>query len=325
MPELIEKFRQKCRHKPKQIVFTDSLDIHVLQTARYLSDEKLASPILLGTPSEIRSFAESEGIHTRGIRILHPLHMDNFNAMAKDLHELRQFKGMTRFEAEERLRNPLTMGAMLLRHQQADACIGGNIESTAQVLRTSIQILGVKDNQKYVSSYSLMISPDEEKIFAFADCLVIPRPTSEQMTEIAVTTAGNFEHLTGIEPRVAMLSFSTNKSADHELTQKVRQSVIEAKELKPSLILDGEVQFDAAADYSVARQKAPNCRLQGRANVFIFPSLNAGNIGYYIAKHLVGFKTIAPLLQGLNGNMHVIPKVCSTEDMINLALVASCL
>ena len=325
MSELIEKFRQQCRQKPKQIVFTDVLDVRVLQTSRYLVDQKLAVPVLLGTPSEVRAYAEKEGVHTRGLRIRHPLHNDKFNAMAKDLHQLRQLSGMTRFEAEEILRNPLTMGAMLIRHKQVNVCISGNITNTAQAVRTAIQLLGVKENHKTVSSYFLMISPDHEKVFAFADCTVIPVPTSEQMAEIAITTAEHYKQLTGIEPRVAMLSFSTNKSADHELTQKVSQAVTLAKEQRPSLILDGEVQFDAAIDRSIAKQKAPNCRLEGNANVFIFPSLNAGNIGYQIAQHLVGFKTIGPFLQGLNGNMHSIPQVCNTEDMINLALIASCL
>lgn len=324
MPELIETLRQQCRRKQKQVVFTDAMDIRVIEAARQLFDQKLAIPVLLGTPSEIRTFAEKEGIHTRGLRIHHPLHMENFNAMVKDLFQLRQLKGMTRFDAENSLRDPLIMGIMLIRHKQADVCIGGNITDTLKILRTAIQLLGVKANHKTVSSYILLISPDNEKVLAFADCSVVPRPTPQQMVDIAVNTAENFERFTGSEPRVAMLSFSTNKSAEHEMTQKVHDAVQLAKKQRPSLFVDGEIQFDAAIVPSIARQKAPTCRLEGRANVFIFPSLNAANIGYKIAQHLVGFKGIGPVLQGLNGNMQSISIGCSTEDIINLALIASC-
>ena len=324
MSELIEKFRQQCKRKQKKVVFTDALDKRVLEASRQLVDQKLFVPILLGTPSEVRTFAEKAGIHTRGLRIHHPLHMDNFQAMVKDLFFLRQLKGMTRFDAENSLRDPLIMGAMLVRHKQADVCIGGNIINTPKVLRIAIQLVGVKKNHKTVSSYILLTSQDNEKVFAFADCSVVPRPTPQQMADIAIDTAENYLRLTNIEPRVAMLSFSTNKSADHEMTLKVRQAVQLAKKQKPALILDGEIQFDAAIVPKVAKQKAPNCRLDGRANVFVFPSLHAANIGYKIAQHLVGFKGIGPVLQGLNGNMQSISIGCSTEDIINLALIASC-
>ena len=324
MSELIETFRQQCRRKPKRIVFTDALDVRVLEASRQLFDQKLAVPVLLGTPSEIRAFAEKKGIHTRGLRIQHPMHMDHLNDMAKDLFFLRQLKGMTRFDAENKLRDPLTMGAMLIRQKQADVCISGNITNTPQVLRTAIQLVGVKKDKKTVSSYILLISPDNENVYAFADCSVVPRPTPQQMMDIAIVTAENYSRLTGIEPRVAMLSFSTGQSADHEMTFKVRQAVQMAKRQKPELILDGQVQFDAAIVPKVFRQKAPNCRLEGRANVFVFPSLNAANIGYKIARHLVGYQGIGTVLQGLNGNMQSISVGCSTEDIINLALIASC-
>jgi len=321
---MIETFRRQCRRKPKRIIFTDAIDIRVLEASRQLFDEKLAIPILLGTPSEIRIYAERHGIHTRGLRVHHPLHMDNFHALVKDLHYLRQLKGMTRFDAENSLHDPLTMGAMLIRHMRADVCIAGNITNTPKVLRTAIQLVGVKKNHKIVSSYILLTSPDNERVFAFADCSVVARPTPQQMADIAIDTAENYLQLTGIESRVAMLSFSTNKSADHEMTLKVRHAVQIAKQQRSSLILDGEVQFDAAIDCSIARKKAPTCRLEGRANVFVFPSLNAANIAYKIAQHLAGFKGVGPILQGLNGNMHSLSKACSTEDIINLALIASC-
>ena len=324
MSELIETFRRQCRRKQKRIVFTDVMDIRVLEASRQLFDQKLAVPILLGTPSEIRAFAEKHGIHTRGLRIHHPMHMNNFNTMVKDLYFIRQLKGMTRFDAENSLRDPLTMGTMLIRHKQVDVCIGGNITNTPKILRTAIQLVGVKKNRKTVSSYIILISPDNKNVLAFADCSVVPRPTPQQMADIALDTAESYLKLTGIEPRVAMLSFSTNKSAEHEMTLKVRQAIQIAKQRKPDLILDGEIQFDAAIVPKVARQKAPNCLLEGRANIFVFPSLNSANIGYKIAQHLVGYEGIGPVLQGLNGNMQSISIGCSTEDIINLALIASC-
>ncbi|MBN1407502.1 MAG: phosphotransacetylase [Calditrichaceae bacterium] len=324
MSELIETFKQQCKRKQKRIVFTDALDIRVLEASRQLFDQKLAVPILLGTPSDIRAFAEKQGIHTRGLRIHHPMHMDNLRTMVNDLFFIRQLKGMTRFDAENSLHDPLTMGAMMIRHKQADLCISGNLTNTAKVLQTAIQLVGLKKNHKTVSGYILLISPDDEKVFAFADCSVIPRPTPQQLVDIAIDTAENYSRLTNIEPRAAMLSFSTSQSADHEMTLKVRQAVQLAKQQKPELILDGEVQFDAAIVPKVFRQKAPNCRLEGRANVFVFPSLNAANIGYKIARYLVGYKGVGPVLQGLNGNMQSISIGCCTEDIINLALIASC-
>jgi phosphotransacetylase len=325
MSVLIEKFRQKCIHKPKRIVFTDTKDVNVLLAARYLFDEKLAFPVLLGAPSEIRDFAEQAGLHTRGLRIQHPMHTDRYDLMIKDLHNLGQWHGMTRFDAEEKLRQPLTMGAMLVRHKQADVCISGNLSTAENVLRTAISILGNKEYSETVSGYFLMMSPDKDKLYAFADCTVIPVPSSNQLAEIAVTTAENYKSITGFEPRVAMLSFSTNKSSDHDMAQKVREAVQTVKDSHPSLILDGEVQFDAAIDCNIMKKKAPECRLEGKANVFIFPSLHAGNIAYQIARHLAGYQAIGPLLQGLDGNMHYIPGNSSAEDMINLALIASCL
>jgi len=325
MPKLIEQCTERLKKKQKQIVFTDALDERILAAARHLVDHRLAIPLLLGTPSEIREFAQKHGIRTQGLRIQHPLHDTNFDKYVKVLYQQRQRHGLTRFDANELLRDPITFGAMLVQQKQADVCISGNCSDTANVLKAAIQIIGLKPVSKTVSSFYLMVSPDEKSVLAFGDCNVVPRPDSQQLAEIAISTAQNYNTLTGEEPRVAMLSFSTNHSAEHELVDIVRESVLIAKKMKSALILDGEVQFDAAIVPEVAQKKAPNCRLEGRANVFIFPSLNAANIGYNIAESLVGYRAIGPFTQGLNGNMHVLSRLTSTENIIDVALIASCM
>lgn len=319
---LVEVFAAKTPPRHKIVAFCDALDERVLQAARVLCDQYRMVPLLLGNPSQIRDLAEQCGIHTRGLRIRHPRHDPHFEALVKEYSQLSKKHGLTRFEAAQQLLNSLDYGALLVRNKLVDVCLTGNRTPTARALRCALQVIGPKPQTQTVSSFLLAFPEDGERIWAFADGMVNPRPDSAQLAEIALTTAHNYRNLTGQEPRVAMLSFSTNKSAEHEMAVKVRQAVHLARQKKEDLIVDGEVQFDAAIVPEVARQKAPHCQLQGMANVFIFPSLNAGNVASHILRQLCRLTLLGPILQGLNGPMQVLPPDCSSEEMINIALIA---
>lgn len=314
---------EKSKKNPQKIVFADALDVRVLQAARRLDEEGLAKPILLGGPIAMRDFAARNGIRTAGLKIQQPLHDKSFEKYAKLFYERRKSKGLTLFEARQQMRIPLYYGAMLLSQDLADVCIAGNLSLTADVLRAAIQVIGTADGFNTVSSFFLMLSADSDRKFAFADGAVIPNPSVNQLADIALMTADSFQKLTGEAARVAMLSFSTKGSADHEMVDKVRQATELCHQKNPHLLIDGELQFDAAFVPAVAMKKAPKSPVGGKANVFIFPSLNAANIGYKIAERIGGFKALGPFSQGLRKPMHYLSRGCSAEDIMNVALTAA--
>ncbi len=324
-PAFLSACMERCYKKRSRIVFPDALDERVLRAARFLHDEKLAVPVLLGNPFEIRDFAENAKIRTNGIKILKPLHSSEYDRYVKLYYKLRRHKGLTITDAAQYLLDPLQFGAMMLREGQADVCLAGNSSSTADVLRTGYRIVGTGEKQNPVSSFFLMISPDLNRIFAFADCSVNPDPTAEELAETAIKTASSFELVTGMEARVAMLSFSTKGSADHPKTEKVKRAAELALKRDPSLQLDGELQFDAAIVDKIAEKKAPGSVLRGKANVFIFPTLNAANIGYKIAEHLGMYQALGSFVQGFTKSLHDLSRGCTTESIINTSVVASCM
>ncbi|MGD9900176.1 MAG: phosphate acetyltransferase [Calditrichaceae bacterium] len=324
-PAFMVACMDRCLKKRSRIVFTDALDERILRAARFLLDEKLAVPVLLGNPFEIRDFAENAKIRTNGLKILKPLHSAEYDRYVKLYFKLRRHRDITITDAAQYLLDPLQFGAMMLREGQADVCMAGNRTSTADVLRTGYRIIGTGGRQNPVSSFFLMISPDLNRIFAFADCSVSPDPSAEELAETAIQTAASFELVTGMEARVAMLSFSTKGSADHPKTEKVRRAAELALKRDPSLHLDGELQFDAAIVDEIAEKKAPGSVLRGKANVFIFPTLNAANIGYKIAEHLGKYQALGSFIQGFTKPLYDLSRGCSTESIINTSIVASCM
>lgn len=322
---LLNNFTARCQEHPQQIVFPDAHDERVVKASRYLLDEKLAVPILIGSQFRIRDVADNVNVSTRGIRIITPYHSEHFERYVEEYYLFGREKGITRTDAIRIIQNPLWFAAMLVKDGQADLCIAGNLSTTPKVLRAALQSLGVEEGINTVSSFFLMISPGEQHVYAYADCWVIPEPTPEQLAEIAVSTAKNYAKLTQRAPKVALLSFSTKGSAEHPVVEKVRKALSLTKAFEPSLCVDGEIQFDAAIVPDVARRKAVDSPLQGETNVFIFPSLDAGNISYQLAEQLGGFTALGPFLQGLRYRMHALSRGCSVEDMINVALTASCM
>jgi len=296
---LIETIRAKARQKVKRIVLPEGDEPRTIEAAKIVAREGLAEPLLL-TADSVRTKAE---------------------AYAAALYELRKAKGLTEEGAGKLVADPMYYGMMMVKTGDADGLVSGAVHSTGDMLRPALQIVRTRPGVKLVSSSFLMSCPNrsvgENGLLVYADCVVNPCPTAEELAHIAVSAADTARTLCGIaEPRVAMLSFSTKGSADHELVAKVRQATEFAHALAPDLLLDGELQFDAALVPSVGAQKAPGSAVAGRANVLVFPDLQAGNIGYKITQRLAGAECFA-VLQGLDKPCNDLSRGCSVEDIVN--------
>jgi len=319
--ELIKEIREKASQKKKTIVLPESHDLRVLQAAEILVKENIAKVITLGNEEIIRKEAENAGVDLTGIRIIDFEKSDKLSDFANIFFNLRKHKGITIEQARQTMKRDLFFGAMMVREGLADASVAGSTAATGDVLRAAFQCVGMPEGISIVSSFFLMIFP--ERTFTFADCAVVPDPTAEQLADIAISSADNHLKLTGEKPSVAMLSFSTKGSAKHEIVDKVIEATEIVKRKRPDLNVDGELQFDAAIISSVGKRKAPDSNVAGKANVLIFPDLNAGNIGYKIAQRLGGAEAIGPIVQGLKKPLFDLSRGCSVEDIVNTAAIAA--
>ncbi len=315
----IEKIKERAKQHKKHIVLPDALDERTLKAARIIVDEKIANVTLIGDEEKIYSLAEKIGVNLSGVRIENPLRSEKLSDFAHIFYNLRKHKGISFEEAIETMKNSLFFGAMMVREGLADGSVAGSISTTADVLRAGIQVVGLMDGISIVSSFFLIVFP--HKVYSFADCAVVPNPTAEQLADIAISTAINHKKLTEEEPYIAMLSFSTKGSAKHEMVDKVVQATQIAKSKRPDLIIDGELQLDAAIVPEVAKRKAPNSPIQGNANVLIFPNLDAGNIGYKMAQRMAGAEALGPIVQGLRKPCFDLSRGCSVEDIVNVVAI----
>jgi phosphate acetyltransferase len=319
---LLEKIRSKAREVKKKIVLPEGEEERTIKAGRIITDEKIASVILLGSKENITSKAKSLNINISDIPVIEPEFAENFEDFSKEYYEIRKSKGMTLEQAREIMKNTLYYGAIMVRRGLTDGSVAGAINTTGDVLRAGIQIIGLAEGINVVSSIFLMILPDG-KALTYGDCAVVPDPTPEQLASIAIASAESHKSLTGEEPIVAMLSFSTKGSAEHPLVEKVVKATGITKKLKPDLKIDGEMQFDAAYVPEIGKRKAPGSEVAGKANVFIFPNLDAGNISYKITQRLAKAEAIGPIIQGLKKPANDLSRGCNVEDIVNVAAICA--
>lgn len=319
MNSLFAKLKQNLQEQKRRIVFPEGTDDRILRAASRLAAEQVIEPVLIGDDEAIKNKAAELKVSLENCQIYNPAAYDQFDFLVEQFVECRRGKA-TPDDAREILLNPTYFGTMLVYTDVADGLVCGAINSTAETVRPALQIIRTKENVQKTSGVFIMIREDEQYIFA--DCAINIAPTSEDLAEIAIESARTAETF-GIEPRVALLSFSTKGSAKSEETDKVINAVKLAQQRDPDLLVDGEYQFDAAFVPAIAAQKAPDSKLQGNANVFVFPSLEAGNIGYKIAERLGNFEAVGPILQGLNKPVNDLSRGCNEEDIYKLSLITA--
>lgn len=318
--DVIDDIRKRAASKKRRVVLPGISDKRVLKAAAYLTDQKMAQVILPGNRMEVKKTAEAKGTPVPdAVQFIEPENFSHLGYFAENLFDRRKEKGLTKDEARSLLVNdPLFFGASLVANGAADVCIAGSQESSGEVITAAIKVIGLRKGMETVSSIFLMVMPGGQA-YTYADCGVVPSPDEQQLADIAVESARTHRLLTGLEPKVAMLSFSTRGSSEHEKAQMVRRAVAIASEKYKDLQIDGELQFDAAYVPEVAKRKAPGSTVAGHANVFIFPNLDAGNIAYKITERMAGAFATGPLLQGLAQPMMDLSRGCRWEDIVNVA------
>lgn len=322
---LIQQIRSRAAALQKTIVLPEGTEERVIRAALRIAGDALAQVVLLGSPEEIKRKVQPADLSP--VTIIDPKTSDRFAAYAETLTVLRAHKGMTVEKARATLLNPLYFGAMMVHMGDADGMVAGTVNTTGDVLRPGLQIIRTAPGISVVSSCFVMILKDqnygENGMLIFADCAVNPDPDADQLAAIAVSSAMTGIALTGMEPRVAMLSFSTKGSAKHPLAEKMRTAAEKAKALAPQFLFDGELQADAALVEAVGRLKSPGSPVSGRANVLIFPDLQSGNIGYKLVQRLAGAEAVGPICQGFAKPINDLSRGCSVEDIVNVAAITA--
>lgn len=325
--KLFERLTKKAQEHPQRLVLPESTEPRTLQAAEKILADKIAHIIFLGKKEEILAKAEELGLSHIGEAEFHDQDDKAFTEKYAELFcQLRKKKGVTLEDARYTVKNPLYLGCLLIKAGDADAMVAGALSPTSSVLRAAFQVLKTKPGISVVSGAFIMLLPEdckfgEDHMLVFADCAVVPDPTKEELAEIAIATAKTTKDIAGLDPVVAMLSFSTRGSASHERVDKVREATEIARLKDPTLVIDGEMQSDAAIVESVGALKAPDSKVAGHANTLIFPSLETGNIAYKLVQRLAGAGAVGPVLQGLAAPVNDLSRGATVEDIVNTIIV----
>ncbi len=326
--KLLDEIMQRAKDNPQRIVLPEGTELRTLQAADIILSEKAAKLILIGNEAEIKKLAaENEFKYIDEAIIIDPETYPDMQKYSDLLYEIRKSKGMTPEEAVQLAKDPLYLACLMIKNGDADGELAGAQNTTGNVLRPAFQIVKTKPGIKIVSGALLMFTPAEQYgekgLFVFADCAVNPNPNAEELASIAVSTAETAKVIAGFDPKVAMLSFSTKGSAQHELVDKVVEATRIAKEMAPELMIDGEMQADAALVDKVGKSKAPGSSVAGEANVLVFPDLQSGNIAYKLVERLAGAKAIGPVLQGIAAPINDLSRGCSVEDIVRMITITA--
>lgn len=325
---ILEQMTERAKKNPQRIVLPEGDEPRTLEAANILLKEQLAKLILIGNRETIEKMAAEKGYaYIKNATIFDPAVEPKMKDYANLLFELRKAKGMTEEEAAKKAMDPLYLGCLMIKAGDADGELAGARGTTADTIRPAFQILKTKPGCKIVSGAFLMFTPaknlGEDGFLVFADCAVNPCPNAEELAQIAISTAETARSLAQIEPRVAMLSFSSKGSAKHELVDKVTEATRLAKEMAPELNIDGELQADAALIASVGEKKAPNSPVAGKANVLVFPDLQAGNIGYKLVERFSGADAVGPILQGIAAPVNDLSRGCKVQDIVQMVIITA--
>ena len=326
--DLLETIKTNAKKHNKRIVLPESTEERTLKAADILLKEGIAQIILTGNPQTIKKEAAKHGLENiHKATIIDPKGHEKKQAYIEKMVELRKHKGLTPEKAEELVENPLYLSTIMIKMGDADGEVAGAENATGDVLRPAFQFVKTKSGISVVSGAFIMILKDkefgEDGLMVFADCAVHPNPTAKELAEIAVATGETTSAIAGFEPRIAMLSFSTKGSAQHEMVDKVVEATKLAKEMAPNMKIDGELQADAAIVEAIGKKKAPGSEIAGNANVLVFPTLETGNIAYKLVQRMAGAEAVGPVLQGMAAPINDLSRGCSVSDIVNLVAITA--
>lgn len=324
---IINEIKNRAKQEIKTIVLPEAEDKRIIEAAVRATNEGIAKVILVGSFEKTSEIAKENNIDFRTVKFIDIEKSEKLSEFSEELYELRKHKGMTIEEARELIKNPVYFGMMMVKSGEADGLVSGAVHSTSDTLRPALQIIRTKQGEKLVSSFFLMEVPEckygENGIFIFADCGLNENPTSEELAEIAHSSAISFEKLVQKEPIIGMLSYSTHGSANSEMTLKMRNATNLVNEKYPELKADGEIQLDVAIDPEVAKMKSKNCKVGGMCNTLIFPNLDAGNIGYKLVRNLAKAEAYGPICQGMAKPVNDLSRSCNVEDIIGVIAITA--